>query len=104
MAIDIAKEELLTLGQACRILPKKPSPATLWRWRNKGVRIGDRTIKLECVRVGRKWYTTDAAFARFLMDQTAAVSVDALLEPTKAKSLDEETKMNERLKRAGLIR
>ena len=36
MSIDLAQDELLTLSQACRLLPRRPSPATLWRWRTDG--------------------------------------------------------------------
>ena len=52
MKIDLQKELLLTLGEACRPLPKRPSPSTLWRWRTIGVSIRGRKIKLECIRSG----------------------------------------------------
>ena len=47
-------------------LGKRISPATLWRWRLKGV----NGVKLECIRVGGYWFTTDAAFGEFLRAQT----------------------------------
>jgi hypothetical protein len=68
MAIDVTTEKLLPLGEACRLLPSAPSPATLWRWRT----IGVHGVKLECLRAGRTWVTSGAAVARFLAAQTAA--------------------------------
>ncbi len=50
-------------------LGKRISPATLWRWRLKGV----NGVRLECLRVGGCWVTTDAAFAEFLRAQTENV-------------------------------
>ena len=35
--ISPATEELLALGDAVSFLPNRPSPATLWRWRTRGV-------------------------------------------------------------------
>lgn len=50
-------------------LGKRISPPTVWRWRLKGV----NGAKLECLRVGGHWVTTDAAFAEFLRAQTQNV-------------------------------
>ncbi len=72
--IDLEHDELLTLGQACRLLPRKPSPTTLWRWRAKGVIVRGQRIRLEAVRCGGVWCTTQAAMADFLRRQTAAAS------------------------------
>ena len=72
--IDLEHDELLTLGQACRLLPRKPSPATLWRWRVKGVSVGGQHIKLDAVRVGGIWCTTRAAMVHFIERQTEAAS------------------------------
>jgi len=78
MSIDLAQDELLTLSQACRLLPRRPSPATLWRWRTAGLLVKGRRIKLECVKAGGAWCTTRAAFSEFLRRQTDA----ALSRPT----------------------
>ena len=50
--IKFNDEQLITLAQACRPLPKRPAPSTLWRWRTKGVKVNGRTIKLACIRSG----------------------------------------------------
>jgi len=58
-------EELLTLAEAARRLPKidgrKVAISTLWRWCRKGLR-GEN---LEYVRVGRKVCTSHEALLRF---------------------------------------
>ena len=92
--IQIGTDKLITLAEACRLLPSRPSPATLWRWRVKGV----NGTKLECVRVGNRWYTTRAAMSRFISQQTAAVAPaadDELAERSAATA--------RRLGQAGLL-
>jgi len=100
--IDLRTDELLTLAEACRLLPKTPSPATLWRWRTRGVSVGGQRIKLECIRVGGKWCTTRQAMANFLRRQT-----DVALESDEADSADSSTERpaatTERLATAGLL-
>ncbi|MEZ5398001.1 MAG: DUF1580 domain-containing protein [Bryobacterales bacterium] len=73
--IDLERDELVPLAKLieCR-LGHRPSPATLWRWRLKGVRIGDKRIRLECVRVGGVWYSTLGAWAAFIAAQTKATT------------------------------
>ena len=70
-------EELMTLTQAAKCLPKvdgkKPCVCTLWRW----CRTGLRGVFLQHVRVGRRVCTTRSALLRFFsavaeLDQQAA--------------------------------
>src|SRR4051812_2842784 len=73
--IHFAQEDLiklLTMAQACRLLPKQPSPSTLWRWRTRGVTINGQRIRLACIRSGGQWLTSAAAVAEFLRQQTGA--------------------------------
>lgn len=63
--IDIQCESLITLGQAAAALPGRPSAATLWRWRTRGV----NGRKLEAVRIGGRSYTSIEALARFCEHQ-----------------------------------
>lgn len=64
--IDLEIDELIPVNEICQArLKRRLSPATLWRWRLKGV----NGAKLECVRVGAVWCTTHAAFTRFLRAQ-----------------------------------
>lgn len=72
--IDLERDELLTLSEACRLLPRQPSPATLWRWRTRGLKVNGKCVKLECIRVGARWCTTREALADFLRRSTEAAS------------------------------
>ncbi len=51
-------DDLLTLSQAAKVVPGRPSPNCLWRWCRRGVlsRSGER-VYLRHVRVGGKVYT-----------------------------------------------
>ncbi len=53
------KDDLLTLGEACKITPGRPSTNCVWRWCRQGVlsRNGQRT-HLQHVRLGGRIYTT----------------------------------------------
>jgi hypothetical protein len=92
-------EKLLALAEVCRVLPKKPSPSTTWRWRTTGVKVNGRTIKLECVRVGGRWFTTSAAWADFLRQQTEA----ALSRPSDDLPAERTADEERRLQSEGLI-
>ena len=52
-------EEHLSLGEACKIAPGRPSANCIWRWCRRGVlsRTGQR-VYLRHVRVGGKIFTT----------------------------------------------
>ena len=51
-------DDLLTLSQAAKVVPGRPSPNCLWRWCRRGVlsRSGER-VYLRHVRVGGKVFT-----------------------------------------------
>ncbi len=85
MAIDPEKEDLMSLTEATRIMPRingrKPAISTLWRWCRKGL----RGVKLEYLRYGRNIVTTRQALTRFFealvdVDDQAA---DAVCPPPK---------------------
>ncbi len=64
--IDIQIEEVLSLTEAARRLPrrrkgKRPHPSTLFRWASNGL----RGVRLETLRVGGTTYTTMEALQRF---------------------------------------
>lgn len=100
MSIDLERDELLTLTQACRLLPRKPSPSTLWRWRTSGVVVNGRRVRLTCIRAGGTWLTTMAAFADFLKQQTEAALETAV---TNDHSQPRSSAQSARLKDAGLL-
>ena len=60
------RQEYITLTQAARLMPNRPSINCVWRWARKGVlaRNGQR-IRLEHVRLGGKLFTTAAWMAQF---------------------------------------
>jgi hypothetical protein len=72
----------------------RPSPATLWRWTTKGIRVGPSRVKLEAVRVGRQLYASPEAVARFIEAQNR--------ERIPAKGTS-EADIDERLRAAGLL-
>jgi len=53
------QEQHITLTQAAKIAPGRPSTNCMWRWCRRGViaRSGER-IKLEHIRIGGKLFTT----------------------------------------------
>jgi hypothetical protein len=65
------EESLISLSQAAARFPghrgaKRLHPATLTRWILKGVRAVDgRRVKLEAIRVGCRWLTSEPALQRF---------------------------------------
>ncbi len=66
--IDTATDNLLPVADVIRQrLGRRVGPATIWRWRLKGIN-GE---KLQCIRCGARWMTTVAAFGEFLRAQTA---------------------------------
>jgi len=62
MHTDIREErkvEYITLSQAARLAPGRPSSNCIWRWCRKGVLSRSRRrVRLQHVRVGSKIYTT----------------------------------------------
>ena len=55
-----ASEKLLTLREAAQLVPGAPSVSTLWRWIMRAER------SLEATKVGGRFFTTEAAIARFI--------------------------------------
>ena len=66
--IDPATDNLVPLADVIRQrLGRRVGPATIWRWRLKGI----NGAKLPAIRCGQRWMTTVAAFADFIRAQTA---------------------------------
>jgi hypothetical protein len=71
MSIDIRTEQLLTLSQAARLLPpsRRGRPASLscvLRWVLSGTKDpAGNIVRLEAVRLGPKWVTSQEALQRF---------------------------------------
>lgn len=58
--MERSRDELLTLGEAAKITPGRPSTNAIWRWCRKGVlaRSGER-VHLEHRRVGGRIFTSE---------------------------------------------
>jgi len=66
MSIDLNREQLISLAELARNLPRRRRgrpvhASTVHRWRARGV----DGIRLECVRIGGAWCTSREAFQRF---------------------------------------
>lgn len=70
MAIDVEREDLISLREAAESIPTKPAPSTLQRWRLYGV----RGRKLETVLIGGLRYTSKQAVTRFLSQPETAIA------------------------------
>jgi hypothetical protein len=97
----LADEKPLTLAEAARLLPKRPNPATLWRWRTRGV----RGVKLQTVLIGGRRYCYPSAMRQFIAAVTAAASGKpdgAAAEPETETKRQRSAEMSRRLRQAGL--
>jgi hypothetical protein len=74
MSIDISSETLLSLSDAAKTLPGRPSICSLHRWRLRGV----RNVKLETCLIGGRRYTSREAVERFSAAVTAAADGEPL--------------------------
>jgi hypothetical protein len=69
MNLDIKRaQSALSLSEAAKRIPGRPSTDTLRRWINKGLSGG---VKLEAFRSGGALFTTEEAIERFLAAQNA---------------------------------
>jgi hypothetical protein len=64
--IDPYGEDLISIAQAAKSLPTRPSVRTVWRWIQKGC----RGVKLETVAIGGRRYTSRQAIGRFIAERT----------------------------------
>lgn len=62
----ILRETLVPFEQARRLLPGSPSRHQMQYWQRKGIKVGDERITLEWCLIGRRRYTSQEAYQRFL--------------------------------------
>ena len=85
MSINIELDKLFPVAPLIeQRIGKRPAPATIWRWRLKGI----NGVRLECVLCGGCWMTTAAAFAEFVRAQTANVQPALLDAPAPTERSD----------------
>ena len=65
----LAERTLTTVGLAKRLAAHGGACAahrqTINRWIRTGVRVGGKRVKLDAIRLGGKWITSEEAFERF---------------------------------------
>ncbi|MFG0331700.1 MAG: DUF1580 domain-containing protein [Phycisphaerales bacterium] len=67
------KPERISLAQAARLCPNRPSPSTIWRWARRGLKARNgRRIRLHHIRCGGRVYTTSEALDEFFQALAAA--------------------------------
>jgi hypothetical protein len=75
-------ETMLTLAAAAKLFPSRAggcvNPSSVWRWTEKGLKTRVGRVRLERVKVGGQYFTTQEAVARF---------IEALNEPPMAETL-----------------
>lgn len=64
--VELRPDSALTLNEARKKLPGRPSLSTMIRWANKGVLVRNQRICLDATRVGRRYFTDGPAIDRFL--------------------------------------
>lgn len=64
--VDCNGNDHITLAQAAKLAPGRPSSCAVWRWCRTGIksRTGER-IRLDHVRVGGRIFTTESELQRF---------------------------------------
>jgi hypothetical protein len=99
--IDPETDDLRPVREIVRArLGKSISPATLWRW----IRRGTGGARLEVIRIGGRWMSTDKAFAEFLRVQTANALRDSSSPDPASAETGRTPQKTRQLQRAGLIR
>lgn len=101
---QIDPADYLTLTEAAKITPGRPSNAAIWRWATRGIRVRDGSrIHLEHLRMGGQILTTRAwiidfgrklaeANERHDMPSTAAKSPRKPTSRQRAKQIEDAAK------------
>jgi hypothetical protein len=96
---------VISLAEAARSLPlwrgRRVHVTTIARWIDHGVRVGDRRVRLEEVRVGGRRATTREALARFLEAITPRPEATSLPQPAGDRLRQSEAAAR-RLRAAGI--
>ncbi len=96
--IDLEKEKPISPAAAAQLLPagrlgRPVSESCVLRWIQKGVEIGSgERVRLEGLRLGRRWITSVAALQRFAARQTP----ENVAEPAPlSRSAEQRTRASE---------
>lgn len=69
MSTSVTEQLQPLLPLLARMLGHRPSPATVWRWTSRGVKVGNSRVKLEAKKVGGKLLASPEAVTRFIEAQ-----------------------------------
>ena len=100
MAIDLIHEQSVSIAFARnRLIPelngKAISPATAYRWIDKGVLAGDGVrVRLEAVKVGRNLVTTEESVQRLLDELTRRSAVTPTSDSRLSSEVTEDLRSN----------
>ena len=98
MSAVATADELKPLpGLLARVLSHRVSPATIFRWHRKGVKVGNERVKLRVLRIGAKLYSTEEDVQAFIAAQNP---------PDDAQDSEDQPRdaaTERRLEKAGLI-
>ncbi len=67
----VMTEDTLSIADACKEIPGRPSTATVWRWTKRGI----YGVRLESFRSGHAIMTSRQAINRFLVELNAAKAI-----------------------------
>ncbi len=80
MSIDVSSESLITLGEACRVVPPHGvSTATMARWIQRGV----GGVRLATIVIGGRRFTSREAISQFIAAQNADESPAPTVSPAQ---------------------
>lgn len=92
-----AETDYITLVEAARISPGRPSSNAVWRWCRKGLRSrGGRRIRLQHVRMGGRIFTTEAWVHEFGQRLAEADSKHFELESSQTQFIAAESPLSPR--------
>jgi hypothetical protein len=72
MEIELFGGDLVALRGLPDLLPGRPDPSTIFRWRTRGC----RGVRLGAVLIGGQWYTSRSEIERFVEATTARANGD----------------------------
>ena len=99
--IDVEHDDIRPVYEIAKArLGKRPSPGQVWRWRVQG----SHGALLECVQISGCWCTTAAAFAQFILQQTANATAKCRAAGVDSAPSLRDERTTRKLQAAGLLK
>ena len=99
-------ENLLSLAEAAKKIPNRPSNSAIWRWCRKGLRSrSGQLIRLKHVRVGGRIYTSEPYVTDFFhaVAEADIAYFSSSIEFSKSKTISNRKEVNDRVRIANEI-